>query len=169
MDDPELRRQLEQVHRQAFTWALHCCGHDPVEAEDVLQTAYLKVLDGRARFHGRSSFTTWLFAVIRHGAADERRRRTIRLERHRPLDDETGPPAEEESETAAPPAALTRALGELSERQKEMMLLVFYHERTIEEAARILGIGVGSARTHYARGKERLKTLLLEAEVRDDG
>ena len=175
MDDTELRRQLETCHHQSYGWALHCCGRDRSEAEDVLQTAYLKVLDGRARFDGRSSFVTWLFGVIRRTAWDERRRRIVRFVRHAPPSDDvsldTGgekTDAAREVEGSERRALLERALGELSRRQREVLLLVFYHERTVEEAALILGIGVGSARTHYARGKERLRELLRNSEVRDE-
>ncbi|HEX6836121.1 MAG TPA: sigma factor, partial [Polyangia bacterium] len=62
--------ELAELHPASFAWALTCCGFDRQEAEDVLQTAYLKILDGRARFDGRSTFKTWLFAVVRHTAAD---------------------------------------------------------------------------------------------------
>jgi RNA polymerase sigma-70 factor (ECF subfamily) len=58
---------------------------------------------------------------------------------------------------------LAQALERLSRRQREVLLLVFYHEYTIEEAAAVLEIGVGSARTHYERGKARLRELLKEA------
>jgi len=43
---------------------------DADRAADVLQIAYLKVLNGKAAFDARSSFKTWLFAVIRRTAAD---------------------------------------------------------------------------------------------------
>lgn len=76
MENAELRLHLETCQGQSYRWALHCCAGDRVGAEDVLQTAYLKVLDGRARFDGRSSFSTWLFAVIRRTAADERQHGT---------------------------------------------------------------------------------------------
>ena len=54
-----------------------CCGRNRERAEDVLQTSYLKILDGRARFRERSSFKTFLFGVIRRTAAEERRRTAI--------------------------------------------------------------------------------------------
>jgi RNA polymerase sigma-70 factor (ECF subfamily) len=169
----EVRQQLEACHVRAFQWAMHCCEGDRGEAEDVLQSAYLKVLDGRARFDGRSSFSTWLFSVIWRTAADEFRRRRIRVNRYVPLADgesavtESPGPAER-AESAERRRAITAALDRLPLRQREVLLLVFYHERTIEEAAAVIGIGLGSARTHYARGKARLRELLEGTEVHDD-
>src|SRR5215510_16057409 len=85
MTDSELRAALELHHSESYGWALNCCARSSVEAEAVLQTVYLKVLMGKARYHGKASFKTWLFAVIRRTAADERRRQMLRhllLDRH---------------------------------------------------------------------------------------
>jgi len=176
MDAAELRRELERCHRQGHAWALHCCRWDPEAAEDVLQTAYLKVLDGRARFDGRSSFLTWLFAVIRHTAADEGRRSWLRFSRSAPLEEDAARFSDEFDAAQHPSGEhemqsrhLRLALTKLSPRQRDVLLLVFYHERTVEEAAGVMGIGVGSARTHYARGKERLRELLqMPEDPRDE-
>src|SRR5439155_22485346 len=73
MDDGELRRQLERSHADAFGWALACCRRKREDAEDVLHTVYLGVLDGRLRFDRRSSRRTWLFGVIRRTASAQRR------------------------------------------------------------------------------------------------
>src|SRR6266576_3176188 len=78
MDDVELRLQLERVHADCFGWAMSCCGRDRDDAEEVLQTVYLSVLDGRARYDARSNFRTWLFGVIRRTAASERRKAWLR-------------------------------------------------------------------------------------------
>src|SRR5215471_6109803 len=78
MTDSELRTALETHHSESYGWALSCCARSSVEAESVLQTVYLKVLMGKARYEGKSSFKTWLFAVIRRTAADERRRNILR-------------------------------------------------------------------------------------------
>jgi len=55
---------------------------------------------------------------------------------------------------------LQEALLQVSVRQREVLHLVFYAELTVEDSAEILHISVGSARTHYHRGKARLAELL---------
>ena len=166
MSREELERQLLGVHGASFGWALHCARFDRTEAEDVLQQAYLKVLDGSARFAGRSTFRTWLFGVIRRTASERRRARTVRtllLDRWLGAAQHDARPAEEPVAALirdAESRALLGALGRLSGRQRDMLHLVFYHDLSIEEAAAVIGLRLGTARTHYERGKARLRTLL---------
>ncbi len=167
MDEVELRRQLERAHADCFGWAMACCGRDRDEAEEVLQTVYLTVLDGRARYDGGSSFRTWLFGVIRRTAASERRKAWLRgllLKREAggPKPEAPAPP-DAEVERDSRRYSLRHALAHLSARQREVVQLVFYHDLTVDEAAAVMGVTVGSARTHYARGKARLATLLGDA------
>src|SRR2546426_689084 len=55
MDIAELKAELETLHSASFGWALSCCRRDRGEAEDVLQTVYLKILEGKARFRGEAA------------------------------------------------------------------------------------------------------------------
>src|SRR5260370_10621402 len=84
LDDAALRNALEAQHLESFGWALSCCRRRRDEAENVLQLVYLKVLSGKAVFDGRSSFKTWLFAVIRKTAAHEFRMELLRRRRPSP-------------------------------------------------------------------------------------
>ena len=162
MDDTELRNSLMSLHSASFAWTMVCC-RDRELAEEVLQSVYVKVLDGQARHAGRSSFRTWLFAVIRNASRDRLRRRwwnrVSRLEfeslsqvvdsaagEQRPLNDEL---------------ALVRvAIDELPHRQRQIAHLVFYEDLTIADAAEVMGVTVGTARQHYARAKEALRLSL---------
>ena len=165
MNDADLRARLESLHSECFGWSLACCMRDRDDAEEVLQMAYLAVLEGQARYDGRSAFRTWLFGVIRLTAASLRRRRWLHhllLDRNAHRVD--GPAEHQSIETTViqrdRAERLQRALAQLSERQRSVLQLVFYHGLTVDDTAEVLGITVGSTRTHYARGKARLATLL---------
>lgn len=167
-DRPEVdaRAALAALHADCYGWALACCGRDRDQALDVLQGAYLRILDGHARFRGASSFRSFVFGVIRVTAREERRRLRLSgagLERIRdpaPLPDADALAGERRTRLLA-------ALAGLSPRQREVLELVFYHGTTIEEAACIMGVRLGSARRHYERAKARLRALLVE--LRSDG
>lgn len=161
MEEEELRSELEGHHPAAYGWALHCCGRNPGDAEDVLQTAYVKILGGRARFNGGSSFRTWLFAVIRNTAADQQRSWWRRLLRESGWSaQQRGAPGETRFDAPTGCAELENAMKQLSSRQREVLHLTFYQGMTVEEAAEVMSVSVGSARTHYERGKARLRSLL---------
>ena len=168
MTRTELGAELERNHAASFGWTLACTGWDRTEAEEVLQIAYVRALDGSARFGGRSSVKTWFFGVIRRTAAGRRRTARLRrlaLERFRgPVPTPIASP-EEETDAGRDRARLRAALTRLSVRQREVLHLVFYGDLTVEEAARVMGVSVGSARTHYARGKTKLRELLAEGDA----
>lgn len=170
--EPEggLEGQLEELHPASFAWSLACCGGDRQRAEEALQSAYLQVLSGRARFDGRSSLKTWLFAVIRRTAAGRRRRFALRRrllegwwrQRHEP--DHADPP-EKRLERQQTARRVRRGLAALSGRQRQVLELVFYQDLTIEEASSVLGVSLGTARTHYTRGKAALLAVLSEDQA----
>ena len=163
MDAHELEPELEALHAQSFAWALRCCGGNASEAEDVLQTTYLKILEGRARFARRSSLKTWLFSVIHKTAAGRLRRSALRrqlLRRFASIEPASPPEPDSLVACAQDRARLVRAVGGLSPRQAELVNLVFYHELSVSDAAGVLGISVGSARQHYARAKGQLARTL---------
>jgi RNA polymerase sigma-70 factor (ECF subfamily) len=166
----DLEQQLEALHAASFAWALGCCGRDRDDAEDVLQETYLKILEGKARFDGRSSLKTWLFAVIRRTAAAQRRFRWLRELRFVTADVSgvaaAGDSAERRALHSERTTALVRALGRLARRQREVIELVFYHDMTVEKAAEVVGVSVGTARVHYQRGKQRLLAELQREETR---
>jgi RNA polymerase sigma-70 factor (ECF subfamily) len=161
------RVELERLHAMSFAWALYCCRQRREEAQDVLQEVYLRVLDGRAQFGGQASVKTWLFAVIRLTARERARRGWLRaalLERwfeSEPAEESLSGPETAMGDTESS-ARLLEALARLSKRQQEVLHLVFYQDATIEESATMLGISLGSARTHFERGKARLREHLRE-------
>jgi RNA polymerase sigma-70 factor (ECF subfamily) len=169
MNRAELEQQLEELHPASFAWTLGCCGRDRGNAEEVLQETYLKILDGKARFDGRSTLKTWLFSVIRRTAAAHRRFGWLRALRF--VSHETGNVASHEESAerrlihSEKAAALLRAIASLAPRQREVIELVFYHDMTIEQSAEVVGVSLGTARVHYQRGKVRLRAALVREEM----
>jgi RNA polymerase sigma factor (sigma-70 family) len=164
-----VRAELASLHTASFGWALSCCGRRAAEAEDVLSLVYDKVLSGAARFDGRASLKTWLFAVIRRTAHQERRRRVLRDLLLLRFGREPAAPllADERTDEKRRAEALTVALAALSTRQREVLHLVFYEGMTVREAASAMDVSVGTASLHYDRGKERLTKLLAEKGIRE--
>jgi RNA polymerase sigma-70 factor, ECF subfamily len=165
MTPAETEIELERLHAAGFAWALACCGRRREEAEDVLQASYLKILEGRALFGGRSTFKTFLFGVIRRTAAEQRRKSawmSLLVGRRKT---QAAPPETSAGENeSVERLALRSALARLSRRQREVLELVFSMGMTVEEAAQSLSLSVGSARVHYDRGKRRLAALLGRKE-----
>ncbi len=157
--------ELASIHAASFGWALACCGRRRDDAEDVLQEVYAKVLSGRAVFRQQSTFKTWLFGVIRLTALEHRRWRWMR--HHEVLmEDPVAVPASVPLVDRETAEALSRALVELSGRQREVLHLVFYEGLSIAEASSVMGITVGTARLHYERGKAGLLAILNREGVK---
>jgi RNA polymerase sigma-70 factor (ECF subfamily) len=160
-------KEIEKLHAASFGWALTCCRFDRQEAADVLQAAYLKVLDGRAKYDGQSAVRTWLFSVIRKTAADRHRRRFLEALALRRWWVGRAPAVESGADELVAREerrkCILGALQRLATRQRQVLDLVFYHGMTIEEAAKVMGVSIGTARAHYHRGKRRLALELSGA------
>jgi len=167
MESDEFRKELAKLHKSAFGWAMVCCGRERDLAAEVLQEAYCRILTGDASFAGKSEFSTWVFGVIRHVAHEEFRHQQRRRRFFQPNAQIAAQACAvvdfdhvtiEQHELAE---QLCSALEKLSNRQREVLHLTFHENMTIEQAANILDITVGSARQHYQRGKASLRRLLV--------
>lgn len=159
MTSSALEHILQQHHRDAYLWARQCCSFDEDQAKDVLQAVYLKILEGKAKFNEKSSAKTWLFSVIRYTAIDHFKSNltteSLDLVEEIPQwsDFDEGPEVNYEG-----------LIKQLSPMQGQVLLMVFYHQMTLEDCAQVLQIGIGSVRTHYDRGKKRLKQMILKTQ-----
>lgn len=168
MERNEIESELAKLHPASFAWAMTCCRGNRSDAEEALQATYLKILDGRAQFAGRSSLKTWLFSVIRMTANEARRKSWLRgtlLERWNTENEVLQETAADEDQGNS---KIAQALAQLPKRQKEVLELVFYHDLTVTEAAEVMKISVGSARVHYDRGKKALKESLIAMGIENE-
>ncbi|HEX6239471.1 MAG TPA: sigma-70 family RNA polymerase sigma factor, partial [Polyangiales bacterium] len=136
------------------------------DADDVVQDTLLAVATHLAEFQGRSSLSSWVFMLARTACA--RRRRGLKNRPHVSEDAVSERASEDSPEASAEERelrrALERALANLSEEQREVLLLRDMEGLTAPEVADSLGIGVEAvkSRLHRARSalREALQTVL---------
>ncbi|MCL6260095.1 RNA polymerase sigma factor [Aquiflexum sp. TKW24L] len=149
---------LKELHSEAYHWSRQCCSFDEERAKDVLQLVYLKILEGKAVYKEKSQVKTWLFSVIRYTAYEELRKgnKNSSLDQLPDIAYEDDLPENDSHE------ALLQAL---PDRQKEVLLMVFYHDMTLEQCAEVMQLHIGTVRTHYDRGKKRLKDWIEKTRI----
>ena len=126
-----------------------------------MQEAYVAVLSGAARFDNKSSLKTFLFGVAHNLARSRFRQIATRM---RLVTTYAGGAGEDGSQdTQADDMAIRqvwKAVESLPARQRDVTELVFCRDMTIEEAAAVMGVTVGTGRVHYDRAKKALADKL---------
>jgi RNA polymerase sigma-70 factor (ECF subfamily) len=131
-------------------------------AEDLVSEVFLDVWRQAGRFEGRSQVSTWLLAIARFKALSTYRRRPeeeLTEDVAGSIVDVTDDPAvalqkKEGSEV------LKRCLAALSAEHREVIDLVYYHEKSVEEVAEIVGIPEGTVKTRMFHARKKLAELL---------
>jgi len=141
---------------------------DEATAEDVISEVFLDVWRQAGRFEGRSTVSTWLLAIARFKAisAVKRRRRDEELdgEAAAAIEDLSDNPATalEKKDTGA---MLRKCLAGLSAEHREVIDLIYYHEKSVEEVAEIVGIPENTVKTRMFYARKRLAELLKSKGV----
>lgn len=157
------RQLVEAYQAPVYRLALRMCGGDAALAEDAAQEAFLAAWRGLPRFRGDSRLSTWLYRLTTNAAIDWLRRE----KRHRGMDDVTelelpddGPGPQDQAEQAEAQQAVRRALGQLSEEHRQVLLLRYMQELDYAEIAAALEISEGTVKSRISRAKMRLRELL---------
>src|SRR5882757_3952778 len=136
-------------------------------AEDLISEVFLDVWRQAGKFEGRSAVSTWMLSIARFKALSALRRRP-----EAELDEETAERIEDEAddpETALAKkdkgALLRKALGGLSTEHREIIDLVYYHEKSVEEVAGIVGIPAATVKTRMFYARKKLSELLKEQGI----
>ena len=136
-------------------------------AEDLISEVFLDVWRQAAKFEGRSAVSTWILSMARFKALSSLRRRTEEA-----LDDETAGTIEDtddDPETALAKkdkgAALRQCLERLSAEHREIVDLVYYHEKSVAEVSSIVGIPEATVKTRMFYARKKLSELLKEQGI----
>jgi RNA polymerase sigma-70 factor, ECF subfamily len=149
-------------HRTAvYRWLLRFVSNETL-AEDLLSEVFLDVWRQAARFECRSSVSTWLLSIARHKALSARRRRTeaeldekIEATLADPADDPEVALQEKDRDEL-----LRRALIGLSPEHRQVIDLVYYHEKTVDEVAHILDVPPATVKTRMFYARKKLAELV---------
>ena len=136
-------------------------------AEELTNETFMEIWLVAQKFEGRSSPSTWIFAIARNKAISMLRKRS-----EAELDDERAMAIEDDADTPevaaqkGNKAALIRAcLNKLSDDHREVMDLIYYHEMSIKEVSKIVGIPENTVKTRMFHARKKLSDLMAEVGV----
>jgi RNA polymerase sigma-70 factor (ECF subfamily) len=165
-DQLALKTLYARHHVKIFRFAMRIVKSVPA-AEDVVSEVFLDVWRSAAQFEGRSEASTFLLAVARNKAYSALRKR-----REDELDEDAAAEVEDQADT--PETSLQKknkgdilraCLGKLSREHREVMDLVYYHDKSVEEVAAIVGAPEGTVKTRMFHARKRLAELATAAGI----
>lgn len=140
---------------------------NPDLAEDLAGDVFLDVWRQAGQFEARSSVSTWLLSIARFKALSSFRRKSPETS-----DPETTEEIEDEADTpeislqkVSKAQALRLCVERLSREHREVVDLVYYHEKKVDEVAAILGIPEATVKTRMFYARKRLSEILREAGI----
>jgi len=131
---------------------------DDTDAEDAVQEAWIRAVDGLAGFRWQSQLRTWLLGITFNCCRDQLRKRRRR--------DDRDPAVILEAQIAAPirqpigRVDLERAIAQLPAGYREVLILHDVERLTHEEIAQVLGIQSGTSKSQLSRGRQAMRALL---------
>jgi RNA polymerase sigma-70 factor (ECF subfamily) len=136
-------------------------------AEDLISEVFLDVWRQAGKFEGRSAVSTWMLSIARFKALSALRRKP-----EQELDEETAEQIEDHADTPETAlakkdkaAVLRQALSKLSADHREIVDLVYYHEKSVEEVAEIVGIPEATVKTRMFYARKKLSEILKEQGI----
>jgi RNA polymerase sigma-70 factor (ECF subfamily) len=140
---------------------------DATTAEDLVSQVFLDVWRTAGQFERRSQVSTWLLSIARFKALTalrQRRYEDIEQEEVREIADASDTP-EAALERSTTSAILRACIGKLSPAHREIINLVYYHEKSVEEVGEIIGIPQSTVKTRMFYARKQLAELLKGAGV----
>jgi len=154
-----MHRLTPRIYRQAYRML-----RDQAEAEDVTQEAMLRLWKIAPEWRqDEAKVTTWLYRIVANLCTDRLRKRRPNDSLDQVAEPEDGADSVDESmQKKSRSDALSDALDQLPERQKQAVVLRHLDELSNPEIARIMDVGVGAVENLIARGKRALANVLAK-------
>ena len=138
-------------------------------ADDLAQETFVLAWRNLKSFRQEARFSTWLYRIATNcWLADARKRKEELLGdtdadvADEAQDDDAGPASSDQARGSALKIDLERAMRVLSEGERAAIVQCYHNDLTHEEAAYVLGMPVGTVKTHVLRAKQKLRTQLAD-------
>jgi RNA polymerase sigma-70 factor (ECF subfamily) len=164
--DPELLDQLIlQYQHRLLRYLLYLSGNREM-AEDLFQETWMRVLIRGSQFNGNSRFDTWLFTIARNLVIDLRRKRSMASleemceagEEDRPFEIASGDKTPfDHLQTSENGALVSEALLTLDPLHREVLVLRFHEEMSLEEIAKFTRAPLSTVKSRLYRGLAALR------------
>jgi RNA polymerase sigma-70 factor (ECF subfamily) len=154
MFDEALQRLLDRYQHKVFRMAAAML-RDSGRAEEVTQDIFLKVWRALPSYDGRALVSTWMYTIARNACLS-----AIRAESYRRTE-----PLESVAEPVSPASSggdvdWARLLAQLPDVQRQVVTLYYFEDRDVREVARLLGLAVGTVKSHLYRARQALAVML---------
>ena len=172
-DDRAFARLVDLYKDRIYSYVARML-HDPTEAEDVAQEAFIRAFENMAGFREASSFQTWLYRIASNLAIDASRARKRRgvadlsldkpmatddgeVERELPTE---GRGPEDVAESAELQEMVAAGIAQLSPKLRAVMTLYDLAGLSYSEIAKILGCPVGTVKSRLFNARNQLRAIL---------
>lgn len=165
-DDNAMRTLYARHSARVFRFLLRIVD-SAATAEDLLSDTFIEVWRHAGGFEARSKASTWLLGIARHKALS-----SLRQRRFEQLDDATvalvpdpsdDPEADAERQSRA--VVLRACLRQLPPAQREILDLIYYHEQSIADVARIIGVPENTVKTRAFYARKRLAEIMAQRGI----
>ncbi len=133
------------------------------DADDIAQNTFIKVYFSLKNFRGESSLKTWIYMIALNTAKSFLAKHRRREKRELPIKEELTVSGEGDTvsdEALNAKGIVARALKSMPDRQKEVLILKFFHGMKHGEIAQALGITTGAAKANLFHAMQYLKSKI---------
>ncbi len=165
-DEEAFRRLYDFTSRSVYQY-IYSFVNNHETVEDLMIETYMQVWLSAKRFRGDSKVLTWIFGIARNLTMNEIKKKEYRYSELTNLESQKAEQFKLISKNESD-YLITMALKKLSIKHREILDLLFIHELTYEEVAKILNIPLNTVKTRIFYAKEKLREILENMGVNKD-
>ncbi len=165
---PEAWGDFVQCHGESLLRMAVLLVGDRDTAQDALQEGLLAAYRARQRFRGEARFHTWVTAIVINECRKVNRLSAQRERAERISASMPEPARREDTSASAEFGSLYNAIASLGEQEREIVTLYYFNDWKVSAIATFLGLKEGTVKSHLARARNRLRSILRRIGEGDD-